>query len=164
MKLIFVVILCYAISFEAIGQTASNTASGSVNVILPISISSIGGSLNFGEILLTGSSTVYQILPAQGQYFHITGHPGRSISIIFNQVSLSNAIWVSLNGGTIGNLLFTAVVVNNQNQPIISGNFYPLVTNGSTGILDIRVGGSISVSANQPHGDYVGTFTISVSY
>ena len=164
MKLIFVVILSYAFSFGAICQTASNTASGSVNIILPISITSLGGNLDFGEILLTGSSTVYQLLPAQGQYFQIMGHPGRSISIIFNQVDLSNAIWVSMNGGTVGNLIFNPVVINNQNEPIISGNFYPLINNGSMGILDVRVGGSISVSANQPHGDYIGTFTISVSY
>ncbi len=164
MKLLFVVILCCVFSFGAIGQTASTTASGSVNVILPISITSTGGNLDFGEILLTGSTVVYQILPMQGQYFQIMGHPGRSVSIIFNQVNLSNAIWVGLNGGTVGNLIFTPAVVNSQNQTITSGNFYPLIINGSTGILDIRVGGSMSVSANQPHGDYVGTFTVSVSY
>jgi len=164
MKLIFVVILCFAFSFGAIGQTASNTASGSVNIILPISITSLGGNLDFGEILLTGSSTVYQLLPAQGQYFQIMGHPGRSVSLIFNQVDLSNAIWVTLYGGTVGNFIFTPVVIDSQNEPIVSGNFYPLINNGSTGILDVMVGGSISVSANQPQGDYVGTFTISVSY
>ena len=164
MKLIFVVILCFAFSFGAIGQTASNTASGSVNIILPISITSLGGNLDFGEILLTGSATSYQMLPAQGQFFQIMGHPGRSVSIIFNQVNLSNVVWVSLNGGTVGNLIFTPDVIDNQNHSIISGNFYPLLANGSTGILDIRVGGTINVSANQPHGDYVGTFTISVSY
>ena len=164
MKFLFVVILCFAFSFGAIGQTASNTASGSVNIILPISITSMGGSLDFGEILLTGSTMVYQIVPMQGQYFQIMGHPGHSVSIIFNQVNLSNAIWVGLNGGMVGNLVFTPVVVNSQNEPITSGNFYPLIVNGSTGILDIRVGGSINISANQPHGDYVGTFTVSVSY
>lgn len=164
MKLIFVVILYFAFSFDAISQTASNTASGSVNIILPISITSIGGNLDFGEILLTGSSTVYQLLPAQGQYFQIMGHPGYSVSITFSQVDMSNAIWVSLYGGTVGNLIFTPVVVDSQNEPIVSGNFYPLTNNGSTGTLDVMVGGSINVSAIQPHGDYVGIFTISVSY
>ena len=164
MKLIFVVILCFAFSFGAIGQTASNTASGSVNIILPISITSVGGNLDFGEILLMGSSTVYQLLPIQGQHFQITGHPGYSVSITFNQVDMSNAIWVSLNGGTVGSLIFAPVVIDSQNEPIVSGNFYPLINNGSTGVLDVMVGGSISVSANQPHGDYIGTFTITVSY
>lgn len=164
MKLIFVAILCFAFSFGAISQTASNTASGSVNIILPISITSLGGNLDFGEIILIGSSTVYQLLPAQGQYFQIMGHPGYSVSITFNQVDMNNAIWVSLNGGIVGNLIFNPVVVDSQNEPVVSGNFYPLVNNGSTGILDVMVGGSVSVNANQPHGDYTGTFTISVSY
>lgn len=164
MKLLFIAILFVVFSFAAMGQTASTTASGTVNIIQPLSITSTGGNLDFGDIILTGSTTTYQIFPTQGQYFQIMGHPGRSISIIFNSINLSNAIWVGLNGGTVGNLLFIPVVVNSQNEPITSGNFYPLLVNGMMGILDIRVGGSISIMTNQPHGDYIGTFTVSVSY
>jgi hypothetical protein len=145
-------------------QTASTTASGRVNVIQPLSITSTGGALNFGEIILTGSIASYQITPAQGQQFRITGNPGRSVSIAFNQISLSNSVWVSLNGGTVGSLTFTPTVVNSLDNPITSGNFYALVTNGAVAILDIRVGGSITVSSTQPQGDYTGIFTISVSY
>lgn len=164
MKLLFIVILFNFFTIWAMGQSASTTASGTVNIIQPLSITSTGGNLDFGEIIVTGSTNTYQILPAQGQYFQIMGHPGRSVSIVFNSVNLNNAVWIGLNGGTIGSLLFVPVVVNNLNEVIISGNFYPLLVSGSMGILDIRVGGSISVGANQPHGDYVGTFTVSVSY
>jgi len=164
MKLLFIAILFNVFTFGAMCQSASTSASGTVNIIQPLSITSTGGNLDFGDIILTGSTTTYQILPSQGQYFQIMGHPGRSVSIVFNSINLSNAIWVGLNGGTVGDLLFVPVVVNSQSEPIISGNFYPLIINGSMGILDIRVGGSISVTANQPHGDYIGTFTVSVSY
>ncbi|MCU0415458.1 MAG: DUF4402 domain-containing protein [Ignavibacteriaceae bacterium] len=164
MKILIVAVLIYIFSVVAIGQSASTTASGTVNIIQPLSITSLGGSLDFGEIIITGAATTYQILPAQGQYFQILGHPGRSVSIIFNLVNLSNAIWVGLNGGTIGTLVFTPQVVNNLNEPIISGNFYPLTINGTMGELDIRVGGSITVQPNQPHGDYIGNFIVTVSY
>lgn len=145
-------------------QTASTTASGRVNVIQPLSIASTGGSLDFGEIILTGSLANYQITPAQGQQFRITGNPGWSVSIAFNPINLSNSVWVGLNGGTVGTLVFVPTVVNSLNNPITSGNFYPLVTSGAVAILDIRVGGSITVSSTQPWGDYTGIFTISVSY
>jgi hypothetical protein len=165
MKLLSIIIIYFSIDITGYCQTSSTaTASGSVNVIQPLSIASTGGSLSFGEIILTGSPANYQIAPAQGQSFRILGHPGRSVSIIFNQITLDNSVWVGLNGGTIGSLTFTPNVIDFSNNLITSGNFYPLATSGATAILDIRVGGSISVGASQPYGDYVGTFTISVSY
>ena len=145
-------------------QTASTSASGSANVIQPLSITSTGGSLDFGEIILTGSTASYQITPALGQQFRIIGNPGRSVSITFNQISLSNSVWVGLNGGTVGTLIFGPRVVNTLNNVIVSGNFYPLETSGTVAILDILTGGSITVSSTQPPGNYTGIFTISVSY
>lgn len=164
MKLLLISFIVILFAFNVNSQSASTTASGTVNIILPLSITSTGGSLDFGDIILTGTTTSYQISPIQGQYFQVTGHPGRSVSIIFNSVILSNEIWVGLNGGTVGTLPFTPEVVTGQNTAVSSGNFYPLFPHGLTGLLDIRVGGSIDISANQPDGNYIGTFTISVSY
>ena len=164
MKQLLIVFLFIIYSNVVNCQTASTTASGRVNAVQPLSITSTGGALNFGDIILTGSLANYQITPALGQQFRIVGNPSRSVSITFNQISLSNSVWVSLNGGTTGTLVFIPAVVNSVNNPITSGNFYPLVTSGAVAILDIRVGGSISVSSTQPQGDYTGTFTISVSY
>ena len=164
MKQLLIVFLFTTLFITGNSQTASRTASGRVNAVQPLSITSTGGSLNFGDIILTGSLANYQITPALGQQFRIVGNPSRSVSITFNQISLSNSVWVSLNGGTSGTLVFIPAVVNSVNNPITSGNFYPLVTSGAVAILDIRVGGSITVSSTQPQGDYTGTFTISVSY
>jgi hypothetical protein len=164
MKQLLIVFLFITLFVTGNSQTASTTASGRVNAVQPLSITSTGGALNFGDIILTGSITNYQITPALGQQFRITGNPGRSVSITFNQISLSNSVWVSLNGGTVGSLTFTPTVVNSLNNPITSGNFYALVTSGAVAILDIMVGGSITVNSTQPHGDYKGIFTVSVSY
>ena len=164
MKQLLIVFLFTTLFITGNSQTASTTASGRVNVIQPLSIASTGGALSFGEIILAGSIAGYQITPAFGQQFRITGNPGWSVSITFSQISLSNSVWVGLNGGTIGSLTFTPNVVNSLNSPITSGNFYSLVTSGAVAILDVRVGGSITVSSTQPHGNYTGIFTISVSY
>lgn len=149
---------------QAVCQTASTNALGRVNVIQPLSITSTGGALDFGEIILTGSTSLYQLLPANGKYFRILGNPDRSVTVSFNQVPLDNSNWVNANGGTSGTLLFSPQVVNNLNNPVINGNAYPLQISGSVAILDIRVGGSITVNAAQPQGDYTGIFIISVSY
>lgn len=161
--------LLFIISFTAFFntvncQTASTNASGRANIVQPLSITSTGGSLDFGEIILTGSIANYQITPALGQQFRIIGNPDRSVSITFNQISLSNSVWVSLNGGTVGTLTFTPAVVNMINDVIVSGNSYPLTISGTVAILDIQAGGSITVSSSQPQGNYTGIFTISVSY
>jgi hypothetical protein len=164
MKLLLFFLLLILEYYTAICQTVSTTATGIVNVVQPLSITSMGGALDFGDIILTGSTAQYQITPQLGQQFRIIGNPGRSVSITFNQINLSNSVWVGLNGGTLGSLTFIPTVVNSLNNPITSGNFYALVTSGAVAILDIRAGGLITVSSTQPQGNYTGIFTISVSY
>ena len=79
-----------------------------------------------------------------------------------------------------GNLGFQEVIMNGTSQTvsktnsngvtysnptsITSGSTLPLVNDNGTGELNVWVGGAITVSANQPAGDYVGTFSISVNY
>lgn len=162
-RLLFIFIIVTFVN-NAQSQSASSTALGRANILQPISITSISGALDFGEIILTGTSTNYQINPALGQQFLITGNPGRSVSITFNQITLSNANWVAFNGGSMGILTFMPSVVNSNNNVIISGNFYPLINSGTVAMMYIRAGGSITVSSNQPPGNYSGIFTISVSY
>jgi len=164
MKLLLFILILTAYFNPVNSQTASASAYGRVNVIQPLSITSISGSLDFGEIILTGSTTNYTITPQQGQQFRIIGNPGRSVSITFNQTNLTNSTWVGTYGGTIGFLTFVPAVINNLNNNIVSGNFYPLITSGSVAMMELRVGGSITVSASQPQGYYSGIFTISVSY
>ncbi len=164
MKLLYLLFILILFFDQAVCQTASTNAIGRVNVIQPLSITSTGGALDFGEIVLTGSTSLYQLSPTNGKFFRIIGNPGRSVTISFNQVTLNNSNWATTNGGALGTLLFSPQVVNNLNSPIINGNAYPLQASGSVAILDIRVGGAITVNAAQPQGDYTGIFIISVSY
>lgn len=164
MKQLLFIFLCAAFFNSVNCQTVSASAFGRANVLQPLSIATTGGALNFGEIILTGSSASFQISPASGQQFRISGSPNRTVSITFNQISLTNTAWVGLNGGTVGALTFIPTVVNLSNSAIISGNFYPLTATGAVGILDLRTGGSMTVAPNQPQGNYTGIFIISVSY
>lgn len=172
MRLFIKLILC-SILFLKIGlaQTFSSSASAIVNMIKPLSISSVNNTINFGEIILTGSAFVQSLDPSEGAVFRIEGHPNRSVVISYSFTSLSNAQWVSQYGGTVGSLNFIADVVHTGSNSaylnpvsVSNGGSYQLVNSGGVGLLHIWVGGSIHIQSNQPAGDYTGTFNIMVSY
>ncbi len=154
---------------------AQSSASASVQVLAQLkkglSISLIGGNLNFGEIILNGSAQTPSITPASGANFRVIGHPNKSVTITFSSVTLDNNAWVASNGGSNGTMTFTPTVkhtgsdqtYNNPND-VVSGNSYTLVNQAGDGYLYLWVGGSLAIAANQPHGDYVGTFNITVAY
>lgn len=140
-------------------------------MIKPLSISSINDVINFGEIILSGSSFIKNLSPSSGAVFRIEGHPNRNVIISFNYTNLSNAQWVSQFGGTVGSLSFTADVVHTGSNPayqnpviVQNGSSYQLVNSGGIGLLYVWVGGTLNIQANQPAGDYEGTFKIMVSY
>ncbi len=167
--LIWILIICTV--SPLISQTVSTQGNASANLIKPLSITSFGGEINFGEIILTGSSFLQNLSPQQGKIFRVEGHPNRMTSITFNSVTLSNAGWVTTFGGTTGSLLFSPNVVHTAASSVYenpvavySGNSYQLVNSGGTGLLYLWVGGSIDINSSQPQGDYTGTFNITVSY
>ncbi len=162
LKKVFFIVLLFN-SF-ILSQVTSTDAIGTVNLVSPLAITAGAGNLDFGEIILTGSVQSKTILPQAGQVFNITGQPNLHITITFTSAILTNAQWVSLYGGTIGNITFQPNVVTNDFKKVTSGKNYKLSNSGSIGSLDLLVGGSITVSANQPQGDYTGLFTITVSY
>ncbi len=164
-----------AILFTAGIISAQSSASATATVLAQLkkglSITQISGNLNFGEIILNGSAQNQSILPSAGVLFRVIGHPNKSVTITFGNVNLNNNDWVSTNGGTNGTMVFTPVVkhtgssstYNNPND-VASGNSYNLVNVSGDGYLYLWVGGSIAIAANQPHGDYTGTFNITVAY
>lgn len=172
MNLIKYLILFLIISFTySYSQINSNSATASVNMIMPLSITAINSTINFGEIVLSGNSFIEYLTPTEGAIFRIKGHPERSVTVSYNFSDLSNSQWVAQNGGTVGSLSFFPEVVHTganssyQNPVTVqNGNSYVLITSGSVGVLYIWVGGSINILANQPAGDYIGTFNITVSY
>jgi len=160
-------------------EQISVTANASANVIRGVTISSMVtdfsvDDLDFGDIFATGSTQTRSIANSNGRRFMATGQAGRYIFINYTStVTLSNALWVAQYGGTTSTIPFTTTPIPdgtgaNPNYvnpyPIVNGNSYLLINSGGIGTLYIWVGGRITIAANKPAGDYIGTFTISVSY
>lgn len=152
-------------------QLSSISGTARVNMIKPLSITAINNSINFGEIILSGSAFVYSLHPSQGAIFKIEGHPNRNVVISYTYSLLSNAQWVAQYGGTVGSLSFTPKVIHTGSisvydlpEPVINGGSYQLPEENRIGILYVWVGGSLNIQANQPVGDYTGTFNITVTY
>lgn len=165
-----ILVLVFSYNF-LISQQYGNSAIAKVNMIKPLSITSINSTIDFGEIILSGSNFIKSLNPSEGAIFKIEGHPNRNVIISFNQLTLSNSEWVSQNGGTLGTLNFEADVVHTGANPsyqspvsVQNGNSYQLINSSGIGILYLWVGGSLNIQANQPIGDYQGTFNIMVSY
>ena len=157
-------ILAIIISSYTLGQVASADAVVTVNMISPLSIAAGAGNLDFGEIVLAGSPVTKTIQPIDGQEFNIKGQPNLHFTVTYNSITITNAQWVSLYGGTIGNISFVPNVESIDFKKVTSGKQYKLSNKGSIGTFDLLVGGTITVAANQPPGDYTGLFTITVSY
>ena len=159
MRLLFLLGLLLSINLYA--QESSN-GTASVNVIRPLSIEAINPDLDFGDIILTGAQFIATVSPLSGAEFQVIGNPAWNVIITFNSITLDNSEWVSVHGGTSGQIPFTPHIIQESGTDIISGNNYQL--SGTLGILRLYLGGDINISANQPYGDYTGTFTINISY
>lgn len=167
-----VVFIFFALSTSLFAQaSASATAQVLAQLKRGLSITNSTGNLNFGEIILTGSPQTPVIGPGSGVRFDVTGHPNKDITITFAGVTLDNYAWVIANGGTDGTLAFTPDVSETGSSQtytnpnvVTSGDVVPLVNVTGTGYLYLWLGGSLAIAANQPYGDYTGTFTMSVAY
>lgn len=162
LKSIFIILII--LTSTAISQVTSTDAVVTVNMLSPLAITAGAGNLDFGEIVMAGSPVTKTIQPVDGKAFNITGQPNLHITITYNSVTLTNSQWVSLYGGTIGSFTFTPNVQTSDFKKVRSGKQYKLSNKGTIGTLDLIVGGTINVAANQPQGDYTGLFTITVSY
>lgn len=150
----------------------SATAPVTINLKKALGITNEGGNLTFGDLLVTGTAQAPSIANGSGVRFLVTGHPGKDVTISFDVVTLDNDQWVSDNGGSgNGTMDFTPTMDETGSSQsyaagsaVTTGNTFPLVNLTGTGNLNLWVGGSIAVGANQAHGDYEGTLTVSVSY
>ncbi len=164
MKKLFIVITFFFITSLFAQQTGYISGNATANLIQPLSIKSGVGDLDFGEILVSGSSFVEKIEPSFGKQFIVTGHSGKNVTVRFSSVELTNYEWASKFGGKLSTLTFTPNVISKNSLTILDGNSLPLVQNGLIGELQIYVGGEIRISPKQEIGDYVGLFVLSVTY
>jgi len=151
-------------STRSFAQFTSVSGKAISNLIVPLSITAESGDLNFGQILLTGTPQKPKIKPKNGKLFEITGQPRREVTVTYNPVILTNSQWVAANSGQLGTIRFDPNVINDNGKKIKSGKSIRLKRKGLVGNEKLWVGGTLNVAANQPEGDYIGLFVISVSY
>jgi hypothetical protein len=162
-----------AVNFTFAQSTAGTSAPITVSIIRALTIQNVAGNLGFQEVIMNGTSQTVSKTNSNGVRFLITGQPNRNVTLSYDvNDQLNNNAWVAANGGTNGTMAF---ITNNADQTgsnttysnptsITSGSTLPLVNDNGTGELNVWVGGAITVSANQPAGDYIGTFSITVNY
>lgn len=126
--------------FLRFGMIAKPTTAGTLTV-------SHSGTVTATGSMVTGSA-IPQAPGGRGPAefdIYATGYRA-FVTIVGNSVTISN--------GT------STMLVNN-----ITGNFgQPRTVLDPTGYFRLKIGGRLNVGANQPAGDYVGTFTVSVIY
>jgi len=152
--------------------TASGTAAVAAQLAKGLAVSNVGGSLDFGETILTGGVQSDAITNENGANFQVTGHPNRNVTITFSNVNLTNDAWNTAQGGGVNDVLvYTATMDQTGSSAayagevaVTSGNTLPLPNVTGTGTLYLWVGGSVAIAADQEHGSYVGTFQVDVAY
>jgi hypothetical protein len=167
MKNRLIVTLLFLLPLFIKAQTSANTTSFvTAHLIKGLSITKVNeNGLNFGEIIISGSGQNKFILNKDGQEYRITGHPGRIITLSYDQ-----SVPVSNTEGTLTFQSNTADYTASENYedpfPIESNGTATLKNIGSNGIglLNIWLGGNIEIPANQSPGEYLGQFSITVSY
>jgi hypothetical protein len=179
-KYILLTLLIGFIPVKVFSQ-ASTSLGIQARVIRIMTVNTTGANqLNFGNINVTNSNQNFSISNQNGQKFVATGSPNYIVFADWpNTVTLNNYAWVLANGGTNGTLTFTAnneIQHTGDNQNWVSpydvyrntynwGNLYFRDNdNNGVGQLYFWLGGNLSVPANQPSGNYVGTLTFTVSY
>lgn len=160
---------------------ASTSLGIQARVIRIMTVNTTGANqLNYGNVSVTTSNQNLSISNQNGQKFVATGSPNYIVTADWPQtVTLNNYAWVLANGGTNGTITFSPNdeiqhTGDNQNwaspydvyrNTVNWGNLYFRDTdNNGVGQLYFWLGGSLSVPANQPSGNYVGTLTFTVSY
>ncbi|GBD90365.1 hypothetical protein BMS3Abin04_01082 [bacterium BMS3Abin04] len=163
-RLILILCLILVYRTDNFGQFTSVSGNTFSNLIVPLSITALSGDLNFGQILLTGVPQNPEIKPKNGKLFEITGQPKRKVTVTYNPVILSNSQWAATNSGQLGTMRFNPKVIKDNGKNVKSGKSIRLKREGLIGKEKLWVGGTLNVAANQPEGDYIGLFVISVSY
>jgi len=163
-KILFGLILFFSTNLIAQTVSRNSSAGAFANLIVPLSISTSYGSLDFGEIILTKSQFQKSISPLSGQLFIITGQPGRGVSVSFSNITLSNTSIFSAPLGTVTTIPFSAQIIMENGSPIKNGQTLVLANKGTMGELRLWVGGTIQIESNQSSGLYSGAFQITVSY
>lgn len=154
----------------------SKTVNVTATIIREVSVSTTGANtLNFGEFYATSSTQTSSITNQNGQKFIVSGNWGSNVIVTYaSTVTLNNSAWILQNGGgTSGSMTFSlsplpvhTLANSTYTSPVTlnSGSSVILTNSCGIGTLYIWIGGQLTISANQPAGEYIGTFSLNVSY
>jgi spore coat protein U-like protein len=146
-------------------QAANQVSTGRVRTVRPIVIN-LTRDLDFGSLIIAttaGRATVNPRTDVRTRTGGVTlapgGTPGAARFVVSGtpsrpvQVTLGTRPTLTRSGGT-ETMTMTAMTMN--------GGINRTLT--AAGTLDLRVGGTLAVAANQVAGVYAGTFTVTVDY
>jgi hypothetical protein len=179
MKKLIIIVAFLALSAAGKNSLIFGQSSGNSNVnitttlVRGLTLTTYGSNtLDFGEIVVTGSSQTVQISNEDGQVFHATGHPWRTVILSYStSITLNNNAWVAVNGGTQSTLTFTSNIADGYYEPTYVSNPVPTGTEGylvpdvsGVGQGYLWIGGEITIDANQAPGNYIGQLSVSIAY
>ena len=148
----------------SVAHAQSVTGSASARIDRPVAIAKLR-DLDFGTLIAGTAAGVVEVNPnnaarsvtggtilaggtVETAIFRVTAAPNTVVQITRNALPV---LTHSLGGATMNVVLLT---INGTTSAIPSG----------TGVFDIRIGGRLSVAANQLPGAYSGTFEINANY
>jgi spore coat protein U-like protein len=168
------VILISLISFcDLYAQKSSSvTVFVKVKIIKGFSIKAVGvKSLDFGEIVSGSYAKKVSIPNNNGQRFITNGHPNRPVNVSYDRLSILKNINKTVDSRH-DYILFESNVADQTGvndfyenpSSVPSGSTVVLENQNGTGVLNLWLGGEINIAANQPSGEYIGNFNVTVTY
>jgi Domain of unknown function (DUF4402) len=154
-----------ALLVTSTAQAATQTGTSRARTVRPITIN-LTRDLDFGRLIIAttaGRATVNPRTDVRTRTGGVTlapgGTPGAARFVVSGtpsrpvQVTLGTRPTLTRSGGT-ETMTMTALTMN--------GGVNRTLT--AAGTLDLRIGGTLAVAANQVAGVYAGTFTVTVDY
>ncbi|WP_182466642.1 DUF4402 domain-containing protein [Sphingomonas gilva] len=164
MRPLFTLCAIGAAAIPGAAAAQSATGQGEVVIVRPLSLVNTE-DLRFGSLIAGtagGSAVISQTSGARMVTGGVTGAPGdfgpaqfvtAGLASIVVIISVDNATTITRAGGG-ASMNVTDIATN---RPAVS--LFP-----GSGVIDINVGGRLTVAANQMPGDYAGTFNLTVFY
>jgi hypothetical protein len=163
-KLKSLVVVISLLFFSGTASAATGSATATVVTVRPLTLVKTD-DLDFGSLIPSARAGTVIINPttdartATGGVTVAGGSPSAAKFValgllnIYSNVTLPTSITLARNGGG-ASMTVSAITTNGPAARVFPG----------TSILDVRIGGTLNVAANQQAGDYSGQFSVTVVY
>jgi hypothetical protein len=151
-----------AVPASAAPVPAVNNAAGKALILIPLKITKVS-DLDFGTVIESSTSGTV-VIPADGSVRSVTGGVIPVASAAGNRAQFAGA---GTPNQQVNIFLAPPATIKDaagDTMPISLSLESSNVTIDSNRAFFVGVGGSVSVAANQPDGDYTGTFTVLAQY